>query len=71
MSAPTITLADEIADLRRELKMRQQVYPNQLLGITDPRKRAEITAQNEHRMACTRATLARLETLIPQQGSLF
>jgi hypothetical protein len=71
MSERPITLADEIADLRRELAMRKSVYLSKLNGITDPRKIAEITARNEHQLACTRATLARLEALIPQQGSLF
>lgn len=65
-----ITLTDEIADLERELAMRNRVYPNKLLGITDPRRRTELTAENEHQLACTRATIARLKALIPQQTSL-
>lgn len=71
MSQKPITLADEIAEQRREIKMKEQVYPNQLHGITDPAKRQALREKQEHQLACARATLHRLEALVPQQASLF
>jgi len=71
MSPVRVTLEDEIKDLKRELGMRKKVYPNQLLGITDPRRRAELNQQHAHQIACTEATIARLEASIPSQAKLF
>jgi hypothetical protein len=66
-----ITLQDEIAEQRREIKMKEQVYPGQLYGITDPAKRQALREKQEHQLACARATLARLESLLPTQATLF
>jgi len=69
MSKP-ITLQDEIAEQRREIKMKEQVYPGQLYSLTDPSKRQALRLKQEHQLACARATLARLEALLPQQTTL-
>jgi hypothetical protein len=66
-----VTLAEEIADIKRELALRVRKYPEWRARETDPRKIAEMRAEHEHQIACTRATLARLEALIPKQASLF
>ena len=66
-----ITLSDEIAELRRELKMRAQVYAGQRYAELTSRKRDELLAKQTHQTACLTATLARLEALVPQQTSLF
>ncbi|TGE08277.1 hypothetical protein [Hymenobacter fodinae] len=64
-----VTLADEVADLRREIAMREVVYWNQFTAGKLTREEAE------KRIACSKATLARLMKLLdeqtPKQRSLF
>lgn len=71
MPSNAITLTDEIQDLEREIKMREQVYPNQLHGITDPAKRQALREKHAHQLACSRQTLARLKALMPQQTPIL
>lgn len=66
-----ITLSDEIASLKRELGMRKRVYPNQQHAAKTVREREELKVKHAHEIACTEATLARLEALIPKQSTLF
>lgn len=66
-----ITLADEIKDLKRELALREKKYPEWRNAVTDPRKVAEMKAAHDHQIACTKATIARLQASIPQQASLL
>lgn len=70
-----ITLQDEIADLKREIKLRERKYPEWRNRETDPRKVAKMKEEHEYQLACATATLARLETLLlaqtPVQTSLF
>ncbi|WP_375436650.1 hypothetical protein [uncultured Hymenobacter sp.] len=72
---PAITLADEIADLKREIKLRERKYPEWRALQTDPRIVAKMKEEQDHQLACAYATLARLETLLqsqlPIQTSLF
>lgn len=66
-----ITLDDEIKDLKREIALREKKYPEWRNAVTDPRKVAEMLQAHTHQLACARATLARLQALIPQQTALF
>lgn len=63
-------MADEIVELERELKVRENVYPEWSKGPS-PRLKP---ATAEHRLDCLRATIKRLKSLQPpksEQGSLF
>ncbi|MBF9140821.1 hypothetical protein [Hymenobacter properus] len=66
-----VTLSDEIASLQRELVMRQRVYPNLRQNAKTVREREEMRTTHEHEIACTQATLARLQAMVPQQAELF
>lgn len=72
---PSITLQEEIADLKREIKLRERKYPEWRALETDPRKVAKLKEAHDHQLACARATLARLEALLlaqtPTQTDLF
>jgi hypothetical protein len=66
---PKVSLADELADAKRELKLReQQVYPRLVEQGKMERRDAE------HQIACQRAIVARLEAILelvtPQQVTL-
>jgi hypothetical protein len=65
---PKVTLADELADAKRELKLReQQVYPQRVAQGKMKRQDAE------HQIACQRAIVrleAALELVTPQQITL-
>ena len=67
----TITLEDEIASLSRELAMRRRVYPNLRQNARNETERAKMLAGHTHEIACTEATLSRLQALVPQQTDLF
>lgn len=57
-----VTLANEVAEIERELKMRERVFPNWV-------KNGKMTqAQAEHRIACTVATLERLKLLLHNES---
>ena len=66
-----ITLEEEIASLGRELAMRRRVYPNLRQNCRTETERANMLTQHTHEIACTEATLGRLQVLIPQQADLF
>ena len=65
MSTPT--LEQEIASLSRELVMRKRVYPNLRQSARTETERAKMLANHSHEIACTEATLARLQAMVPQQ----
>ena len=64
---PTITIHDEIADVKREIKLRERKYPEWRALETDPRKVAKLKEQHEHQLACSYATLSRLEATLQEQ----
>ena len=68
MSTPT--LEQEIASLTRELAMRRRVYPNLRQSARTETERAKMLATHTHEIACTEATLARLQAMVPQQAQL-
>lgn len=68
---PKPTLQQQIASLRRELTMRRRVYPNLRQNARNENERAKMLAEHTHEIACTEATLALLEALIPQQTELL
>lgn len=64
----TPTIADQLASARRELKMRQRVYPQ---WVATGRLRQDIA---DHEIACMAAIVTTLEGLAPpepQQGALL
>lgn len=65
-----ISLLEEIASLQRELTMRRRVYPNLRQSARTETERAALLATHTHEIACTEATLARLQALVPQQQQL-
>lgn len=70
MPAKSITLAQEIAEIERELRMRQSVYPDWTKGPS-PRLKPDTA---DHRLACLESTLKRLRALQPEpvkQGTIF
>ena len=54
-----ITIDHEIAELKRELAMRENLYPDWTKG-PKPKLKPDAAA---HRIACIQATIKRLETL--------
>ena len=72
---PVITLSEEIADLKREIKLRERKYPEWRNAVTDPRKVAQMKEEYDYQLACAYATLARLEAILvaqtPTQTKLF
>lgn len=61
------TLTQQIAELEREIRMRQSVYPG---WSTGPKPRLS-PATAAHRIACLVATLAILKAQVPTQTNLF
>ena len=66
-----ITREEEIASLSRELAMRRRVYPNLRQNCRTETERAKALAEHTHEIACTEATLGRLQSLVPKQADLF
>lgn len=66
---PRVSIDDELTEARRELRFREQIYPD---WIRQGKIKQETAA---HRVACLRATIHRLEALLsqirPQQQTLF
>ena len=67
MPSLAVSIAEQIEELKRELKVRQRVYPdwahNKRNGMTP-----EIAA---HRIASVESTIQVLEGLLGQQSKLF
>ena len=70
-SSKKITLEEEIADLEREIALRERKYPEWRNVETDPSKIDKMKDAHDHQLACSYTTLARLKALIPVQGTLF
>jgi hypothetical protein len=62
MPAKEATLDEEIKELKRELHTRERVYPDWSKG-PNPKLKPDVA---DHRIACIKSTIARLEKLNAQ-----
>ncbi|GAB3278414.1 hypothetical protein GCM10027347_52800 [Larkinella harenae] len=71
MPAKEITIDDELKELKRELRMRERLYPGWTKGPSPKIKPDDA----KHQLACLESTIARLEKDIAskrgEQAKLF